>query len=236
MIQDPNPNTYRMKDLVSLSGVSKQTIHFYLREGILSPPVRTSKNMAYYDAATVDDIRFIKELQERRYLPLAVIKEIIKAKREGFDLADDDHLMLLEQLFDRAQNDVADSEYDEKDFLSQTGLSESELSQLIQTGLISHSQETGILFDGYDFIVAEGIKELIEMGMCWQDLEIYADFLRFYRLEIRLVHDRIIHQDPEERHRPIGEIYQKTEKIKNLLKAKAHREFLMYSNHGENTD
>ena len=67
---------YKMSELVAATGVSKQTIHYYLREGLLLPPVRSSKNMAYYDAATIEDVRFIKELQEKRYFPLAAIKEI----------------------------------------------------------------------------------------------------------------------------------------------------------------
>ena len=224
-------NLYRMKDLVSLSGVSRQTIHFYLREGLLLPPVRTSKNMAYYDRSTVEDIRFIKELQERRYLPLSVIKEIIKAKREGGDIADEDHLVLFDQLFDRTQIDAAGQSYDEESFMAQADLTKNELEHLAQTGLISHPSGAGALFDGCDLVLAVAFKELISMGMGLEDIGIYASFLQFCRLEIKLVHDRIIHRDPEKQHQSIREIYSKTEEVKNLLRSKAYREFLENSDH-----
>lgn len=229
-------NVYKMSDLVRLSGVSKQTIHFYLREGLLLSPIRTSKNMAYYDESTVDDIRFIKELQEKRYLPLMVIKEVLKAKREGHDQIEEDHLILFDHLFEQAQGDGADQKFDETSFLAKTCLTEQELSQLIQMELISPSPEVGNRqFDGFDLAVTEGLKGLMDMGMRLQDLKLYGSFLQFARMEVGLVHDRIIHMDSEEQHKPLGVIYSGLERVKDLLTAKAFREYLSNHSHEERT-
>lgn len=70
-----------MRELAERSGVSAGTIKHYLREGLLGDGdevVRTSRNMAYYPPEYIDRIRLIKRLQEERYLPLRLIKEVIE--------------------------------------------------------------------------------------------------------------------------------------------------------------
>jgi DNA-binding transcriptional MerR regulator len=67
----------RMGELAEASGVSAATIKHYLREGLLPEPVKTSRNMAYYPAEFVARIRLIKQLQEERYMPLRVIKDLL---------------------------------------------------------------------------------------------------------------------------------------------------------------
>ena len=67
----------KMSELAERSGVSAGTIKHYLREGLLPEPVKTSRNMAYYPADFVDRIRLIKQLQEERFMPLRVIKDVI---------------------------------------------------------------------------------------------------------------------------------------------------------------
>jgi DNA-binding transcriptional MerR regulator len=67
----------RMGELARASGVSAATIKHYLREGLLPEPVKTSRNMAYYPADFIERIRMIKQLQEERYMPLRVIKDLL---------------------------------------------------------------------------------------------------------------------------------------------------------------
>ncbi|MGE5370820.1 MAG: MerR family transcriptional regulator [Solirubrobacterales bacterium] len=219
----------KMSDLVRLSGVSKQTIHFYLREGLLLPPIRTSKNMAYYDESTIDDIRFIKKMQENRYLPLAVIKEVLTAKREGQDLGEEDHLVLFDHLFGQVQGDGAAQAFDEVSFLAETGLTEGDLGQLIDMGIISPFPEGR--FNRFDLAVAEALKGIMAMGMRLQDLKLYSSFLQCARTEAELVHDRIIHRETEVNHLPLKEIQSGLEKVKSLLTAKAYREFFINHQH-----
>src|SRR5207248_679559 len=67
----------KMKELAEASGVSAGTIKHYLREGLLPEPVKTSRNMAYYGPEFVDRIKLIKRLQEERFMPLRVIRQVI---------------------------------------------------------------------------------------------------------------------------------------------------------------
>jgi DNA-binding transcriptional MerR regulator len=70
----------KMSELASASGVSAGTIKHYLREGLLGSGeavVRTSRNMAWYPPEFVERVRLIKRLQEERFMPLAVIREML---------------------------------------------------------------------------------------------------------------------------------------------------------------
>jgi len=77
-----NEEMLRMGELAEASGVSAATIKHYLREGLLPEPVKTSRNMAYYPAEFVERIRLIKQLQEERYMPLKVIKDLLEEDPE----------------------------------------------------------------------------------------------------------------------------------------------------------
>jgi len=68
----------RVSELSERSGVPVATIHHYLREGLLPEPVKTSRNMAYYPPEFVDRIRVIKQLQEERFMPLRVIRDLLE--------------------------------------------------------------------------------------------------------------------------------------------------------------
>jgi DNA-binding transcriptional MerR regulator len=70
----------KMSELAEQSGVSAGTIKHYLREGLLGggdDVVRTSRNMAYYPEEFVRRIRLIKRLQEERFMPLRLIRELM---------------------------------------------------------------------------------------------------------------------------------------------------------------
>ncbi len=86
----------KMSELAERSGVSAGTIKHYLREGLLGSQeqvVRTSRNMAYYPPDYVGRIQLIKRLQEERFMPLRVIREV---------MADDpDRALRLIELEDR---------------------------------------------------------------------------------------------------------------------------------------
>jgi DNA-binding transcriptional MerR regulator len=75
--QTSNEELLKISEVAERSGVPVATIRHYLREGLLPEPVKTSRNMAYYPPEFVDRIRLIKQLQEDRYMPLRVIRELL---------------------------------------------------------------------------------------------------------------------------------------------------------------
>jgi len=67
----------RMRELETRSGVGRETIRFYIREGLLPEPARAARNSASYSDAHVERLGVIKRLQEERFLPLAVIRGLL---------------------------------------------------------------------------------------------------------------------------------------------------------------
>jgi DNA-binding transcriptional MerR regulator len=86
----------KISELAEASGVPVATVRHYLREGLLPEPVKTSRNMAYYPPEFAERIKLIKQLQEDRFLPLKVIKDLLESS-DG----DPERLRALVELEDR---------------------------------------------------------------------------------------------------------------------------------------
>jgi DNA-binding transcriptional MerR regulator len=67
----------RMRDLVRLTGLPRETIHFYMQQGLLPRPLKTGRNTAVYGSEHLERLRRIRELQERQFLPLKAIRAIL---------------------------------------------------------------------------------------------------------------------------------------------------------------
>ena len=72
-----------MRELEERTGVGRETIRFYIREGLLPEPARASRNSASYSDDHVTRLRAIKRLQEERFLPLAVIRTLLDSDEAG---------------------------------------------------------------------------------------------------------------------------------------------------------
>src|SRR5215468_5002710 len=67
----------RIGELAERTGISRETIHFYLREGLLPRPRKAGRNMAFYEDTHVERLLLIKRLQNEKFLPLARIKDLL---------------------------------------------------------------------------------------------------------------------------------------------------------------
>lgn len=73
----------KMKELERETGIGRETIRFYIREGLLPEPVRPKRNVAAYGPQHVARLKLIKRLQQERFLPLGVIKTIVRSEAEN---------------------------------------------------------------------------------------------------------------------------------------------------------
>jgi len=72
----------RIGELMKRTGVTRATIHHYVREGLLPEPVKTGRNMALYKADCVDRVLLIKSLQSDYRRSLAEVRDLL-SKAEG---------------------------------------------------------------------------------------------------------------------------------------------------------
>lgn len=75
----------RMGELARASGVSRDTIHYYLREGLLPKPLKSGKTVAYYDEAHLERLRLIRRFRDEKYLPVAVIRRLLESGPKAQD-------------------------------------------------------------------------------------------------------------------------------------------------------
>ena len=95
----------KISELAAAAEVPVATVRHYLREGLLPEPEKTSRNMAYYPAELVERIRLIKQLQEERFLPLKVIRELLDSGN-----GDPEQLRALIDLEDRILESALEGE------------------------------------------------------------------------------------------------------------------------------
>jgi DNA-binding transcriptional MerR regulator len=67
----------RIKELEEKSGIPRTTIHFYLRHGLLHPPQKTGRTMAYYNETHLQRLKQIESLKKGSRVPLSYLKEKI---------------------------------------------------------------------------------------------------------------------------------------------------------------
>lgn len=67
----------KMAELERRSGVGRETIRYYIREGLLPEPERRARNVADYSDLHAQRLKTIKRLQEERFLPLDVIRRVL---------------------------------------------------------------------------------------------------------------------------------------------------------------
>jgi len=70
----PQGGFMRISELSERSGVPRTTIHYYLREGLLHGPVKTSRTMAYYDHSHLQRLQAIAKVKQETKLPTSALK------------------------------------------------------------------------------------------------------------------------------------------------------------------
>lgn len=88
MVNTGTRKLLRIGELSRRTGISTSAINYYVREGLLPPPLKTAPNMAYYDPGYIDMVNSIKVFQREKGLSLNEIKDLLEqgqfAWPEGF--------------------------------------------------------------------------------------------------------------------------------------------------------
>jgi len=159
----------KISELVKRTGVSKETIHYYIREGVLRKPRKTGKNSADYNDSYVEQIRTIKALRENYFLPIPVIRKLIKkhkkksrSEQSSFQFLSE-HFRPLDQLF---SNEVTGK----KAFMEATGLAEKWLLKMEEWGVITSEKRDGEYFYSQDdVIIGKLVMDMDRIGIGQRD-------------------------------------------------------------------
>lgn len=152
---------FRIKQLIEKTGVSRETIHFYLTEGLLPEPNKKTKNMSWYSQEHIERLNLIKELQEKQFLPLKVIKAIL-TNAEDFNFTPDQ-----KKLIHYMQNDFLEKQ--EKCI----SINEIVRDQNISLDEINKMKSIGYI-DNTKYLTNEDLK-LIELWITLKEMGITED-------------------------------------------------------------
>jgi DNA-binding transcriptional MerR regulator len=158
----------KMNELAAAAGVPKSTILYYLGQGLLPEPRKTSPNMAYYDPACVERIKLIHQMQERHRLSLSEIKRCLDDTERGPKLGV--YLELNEEVFGPGDSKRL---IDTKAFCRETGLSASQLEELQQAHLLLPLEDGR--FDEEDVSMGRMYLGAFNFGIRARDLAYYAE-------------------------------------------------------------
>lgn len=124
----------RMRDLEKASGISRETIRFYIREGLLPEPERTHRNSATYTDEHLARLVTIRRLKDERFLPLSVIRTLFAGEQPGW--LEPQMLPEIEHLL-RDRLDAEGERVDISQFVEANGGDPDHLADTIAAGLVA---------------------------------------------------------------------------------------------------
>ncbi len=186
MTRKNKPGKMRMKQLSAASGLPKGTIQFYIKEGLIPKPHKTHANMGYYNESHLNAIRLVRELQEKRFLPLSVIKQVVRGGRGGLSV---DEIRALTEIDGKLFPNLAENPevrpVTAKQLADQTGVSLQDIKQMEKARVLNPVKKGSRLLYGEDDIrLVECFAKMREAGfseeMGWDGkiFSVYRDFLQ----------------------------------------------------------
>lgn len=138
------PARFRMRELSRRAGVPPATIHFYRSRGLLPPPERTGRTMAYYDERFVRRIRWIREVQERCRLSVRAIREILDRYGDELTVEEIQAAIAVGELESPGRS-AAEQREPLRDVCGRLNVPEQEVESLVRAGLLQGPDAAGTL-------------------------------------------------------------------------------------------
>ena len=176
----------KMSELTERTGVPKETIHYYLREGVLRKPHKKGKNRTDYNESYVEQIHIIKGLQDNYFLPLSVIKKIIKEQKRQ-SLLEKSSFQLLNEYFKPLERLLTGEIKGREAFQEVTGLSSTWLTKMEEWEVITAEIKNGqLVYSQDDIIIGKLLVDMDRLGFGPKDgydpenIKRISDFVRNY--------------------------------------------------------
>ncbi|MEN8243860.1 MAG: MerR family transcriptional regulator [Thermodesulfobacteriota bacterium] len=157
----------KMRELVKQTGVSRESIHYYTREGMLPEVKKPSPNQAIYTEKHVERILFIKKLQEKHYLPIPLIKKILDWQADS--PFDENLLDIKSDYFMTADHFLPLQIEGAAAFLDFTGISADRLADFEAYGIITPDGEPNQKVYPHDSIkIGKLIGDMRKRGLSYE--------------------------------------------------------------------
>jgi DNA-binding transcriptional MerR regulator len=180
----------KISQLVKRTGVPKETIHFYIREGLLRKPRKSSVNSAEYNESYVEQIQLIKDLRDNYYLPIPEIKKVVKDFKKQ-SRSDQAISQFYSRFFRPADRLLAKEVVGRDAFREATGLGWKWLDKAEVWGVITPEHRNGeVIYSPDDLAVGKLMVDMDQIGFGPkdgfdpEDLRHIAEFLKKYLVTV----------------------------------------------------
>ncbi|SMC40875.1 MerR family transcriptional regulator [Papillibacter cinnamivorans] len=173
-----NKQNVPMRKLEELTGFSRTMINFYIKEGLLPPPEKSAKNMAYYGENFIEKLRLIQKLKEAG-LPLSQIKLVLSGDDNLIDIAPLlDSMQSINQLLPLGSIDQPVS----MEQMRASGIEDGIIDGLIKLSVIEPIEPEGDLFPSDSITICKLAKYFFDLGI---PLTAAKDFMHELRRLVR---------------------------------------------------
>lgn len=176
--------TLSVSQLARLSSTTTSAINYYVREGLLPPPEKTSRTRALYPESYVARIERIRELKERG-LTLRVIKSVLDSDDPAGELG-------ITSGGRPRQRTSASVSVDE--LLSESGLSRADYDRLVSAKLLLPARGpggSGGTHDRRDMVAARAYARLLSMGVPHRLLARHSEYDPLARAEAHFLAEHV---------------------------------------------
>ncbi len=207
----------RISNVVKETGVSRELIHHYLRQGLIPKP----SQRAIYTRTQIDLLRQLKKLREDHHIPLDLIRRVF----ELFDF-DPGHLApftLTDSLNKRMGHlvngeDILSPTLSAEEIITRTGISSDRLKDYVQAKLvrpITHVKPE--MFSHYDINIIHLCEQGTALGMPFESFRTIGAYVRIgFELEHKIIFDVAREQAKEEK-KIFAEIFLRREVITSFI-------------------
>lgn len=201
----------RIGELVAKTGVPKETLHFYIREGLLPKPRRSRGRIPDYTESHLRRVLWIRELREEFFLPIPEIKKILRQNRR--QSRSDRAVSEFHNRYFRPLDRLLSREVvGRRAFCEATGLGRKWLEVMESWGIITAESRGGRpAYARDDVILGRLIVDMDRLGFGPKDgynpreLKRVADFLRrFVRSSHRAYYEKRLTALPSDDHAEKG--------------------------------
>lgn len=221
----------RIDDLAQRAGVPTRTIRYYTQQGLLPSPMLRGR-VGYYDDTHLDRLRLIKELQEKRFLPLSVIRSVVRHYEDGADL--ETMLAPLDMVFQPRWDTADQREFTRAELTRRSG---------VDASVVDAAEDMGFLFPtgrGRDKRYTADDLQMLGVARQWLELGIPRDLGKLYRTTLEKISRRQVevfgatvvaplaaeHRPSDETRELLMEGYQAMSQVFTQLVALLHRKLL----------
>lgn len=167
----------RIGELARGAGVSRETIHFYLREGLLPPAQKVNARVSYFDEGHLVRLRLIKAFQQA-HIPLAKIREQLEGmSRHGSPETPATRERAVAVVTEFLSLDGEEPPLTPVEVAKRAGLTLEQLADLEEVGVLQpQSTDQGPVYTAAEVEAASAARTIMDQGVAPEKLR----FVRRY--------------------------------------------------------